>query len=66
MSYCQFNLSLDGSCYVRGEKIQEYNGFFTIKEPTFHNCSACIDGIKPQTVKLSQSAIICYFEIEKN
>lgn len=68
MSYYQFNLSLDGSRYIRGEKTHDNDEFFTIKEPIFKNCALSIDGVKriDNNIQLSKSVVICYFEIQKD
>lgn len=68
MAYYQFNLSIDGRSYIRGEKINDHDGFFAIEEPIFHAVQTSIDHIKPNNniIHLSKNAVVFYFEIDKN
>lgn len=63
-TYYQFNIDLNGNHFIKGIKISQSNGYFAIKNPTFHG----INNITTvnDVIYLSTNVVVCYFEIENN
>lgn len=64
----QFNLTIDGKCYIRGDKTGEHKDFFIIKNPIFYGCSPFTNDINiyNNTIKLSKNIVCYYFKFTNN
>ncbi len=63
--YCQFNLDFAGT-YILGEKHDEDEHYFQVKNPTF--CFKNLQKLNPSddAIHLSKNAVVCYFKIERS
>lgn len=63
--YCQFNLDFAGN-YICGERHDEDDRYFVVRNPTFAIKS--VQRLNPagETIHLLKDAVVCYFPIKRN